>query len=125
MTQNEDRPSRETRIVELKVRGMTDAATSAQLRSEGYIHASQKTVSRLYQHLKKDHGEVLIEELQRQQLADITLIDSRELKLKYRDRLLDKLMPRAPTPIQLAGDSRLTVMFDGGLEDDGASPDKA
>jgi len=89
-----------SRIIELKLRGLTAADITARMRNEGYSKISERTVERFWATIRKTSGEYppwspeMVEELQRQQLADITMVDERELKLKYRDRLLDKLMPR-------------------------------
>ena len=89
-----------SRIVELKLRGLTATDIAARMRSEGYSKISERTVERFWASIRKDSGAYppwsceMVEELQRQQLADITMVDERELKLKYRDRLLEKMMPR-------------------------------
>jgi len=116
----QETPSRTTRIVQLRVRGMTDEATAAQLRSEGYLKCGQKTVSRTWVKIRKEHNEGFVEELQRQQLADITMADSREVKLKYRDKLLERLMPRQTQPLAITGP--VAPLFEIGLKDVDAKP---
>lgn len=57
---------------------------------EGYWHVSLRTINRLLNSLE---AQAYVEELKRLQLRDITIAEI-PLRLKYRDRLLDKLMPR-------------------------------
>lgn len=86
--------------MELKLRGLSNAKISEQLREEGFDKSSERSVNRVWAEARGSVVEYrpwtgeMIEELQRQQLAEITMVDDRGLKLKYRDRLLDKLMPR-------------------------------
>lgn len=61
------------------------------MREEGFS-TSKRTV---WADLHSATAEEFIEELKRRQLADIALAgDNYEIRLKYRDLLLDKLMPR-------------------------------
>ena len=57
---------------------------------EGYNKVSLRTINRLLNSLE---ARAYVEELKRLQLRDITIAEI-PLRLKYRDRLLDKLMPR-------------------------------
>ena len=57
---------------------------------EGYWHVSLRTINRLLNSLE---AQTYVEELKRLQLRDITIAEI-PLRLKYRDRLLDKMMPR-------------------------------
>jgi hypothetical protein len=81
-------------MIELKMRGFTNAAASLRMREEGYMKVCEKTISTFWQTMKRVSPYQIVEELQRQQLADITMSEDREVRLKYRDRLLDKLMPQ-------------------------------
>ena len=126
MAQSEEGPKspRDVRIIQLKTRGLTDAATSAQLKKEMYLKCSLHTVSRVWVEIRREKTDLIVDELQRQQMADITLEDNRAVKMKYRDRLLDKLMPRQPLPVALEGGS-LVVHFDRGLQDNGPGDSRA
>ncbi len=117
--------SKRVRIVELKMRGLTAADVAARMRGEGYGKVSERTVERIWAEARGAEswsswsGET-VEELLRQQLAEITIVDQRSLKLKYRDRLLDKLMPKQTQPLAITGP--VAPIFDLGLKDVGAKP---
>ena len=49
----------------------------------------------IYAHRHSLTAQQIIEELMRQQLRDIALCQSPTAKMKYRDKLLDKLIPKA------------------------------
>jgi hypothetical protein len=120
--------SKRVRIVELKLRGFTAVDVAERMRSEGYSKVSERTVERLWAEVRREESGFswsgdMIEELLRQQLAEITIVDERSLKLKYRDRLLDKLMPRQTQPVAITGP--VAPIFDLGLKDVGSkSPDE-
>jgi orotate phosphoribosyltransferase-like protein len=78
------------RALELKTRGLTYAEISQRMAEEGYWHVSLRTINRLLNSLE---AQTYVEELKRLQLRDITIAEI-PLRLKYRDRLLDKMMPR-------------------------------
>jgi len=83
---------RRQRIFELRVLGLTIPQISEKLKEEGYrIGTSERTV-----HVDLHSGEAkeFVEELLRRQLANIAMEENRAVKLKYYDRLLDKLMPQ-------------------------------
>lgn len=78
-------------MFELRVTGLTIPQISRQLRGEGY-RAGEKTV---WSDLHTDEAKAFIEELLRKQFADITLAgEDLELRLRFRDKLLDKFMPQ-------------------------------
>lgn len=82
---------RRRRIIELRCSGLTIPRICENLRENG-LKISERTVwSDLHSSTTKD----FVEELLRKQLADLTLLgDDYATRLKYRDQLLDKLMPR-------------------------------
>jgi len=82
--------SRLNRAFELKMRGMSDAEISKTMKGEGFKYVSRRTISRLMTSIEATR---MIEELERLQLRDIAIADI-HLRLKYRAKLLDKLMPR-------------------------------
>lgn len=82
--------SRLARALELKIRGLTYAEISKRMTEEGYNKVSLRTINRLLNSLEAQN---YVEELKRLQLRDITIAEI-PLRLKYRDKLLDKLMPR-------------------------------
>src|SRR5512138_1513518 len=112
------RSSKRIRIVELKLRGLTAADVATRMRDEGYRKVSERTVERLWAEVREDEvgyswSGGMIDELLRQQLAEISIVDQRSLKLKYRDRLLDKLMPKQTQPVAITGP--VAPIFDIGL----------
>jgi len=83
------RKRRVRRVLELSTAGMTIPDISAKMKQEGFA-ASERTVWNDQHSIEaKDYQE----EILRKQLVDITIADT-EVRLKYRDKLLDKLMPR-------------------------------
>ncbi|MDD1678732.1 MAG: hypothetical protein LUO93_06060 [Methanomicrobiales archaeon] len=119
------RINKRVRVVELKLKGLTAADVADRMRGEGYRKVSERTVERLWAEVRDEEpgyswsGD-MIDELLRQQLAEITIVDQRSLKLKYRDRLLDKVMPRQTQPIAITG--HVAPIFDLGLKDVGSKP---
>lgn len=83
------RKRRLRRVLELATAGMTIPEISVKMKGEGFA-ASERTVwSALHSIEAKDYQE----EILRKQLTDITIADI-DLRLKYRDKLLDKIMPQ-------------------------------
>ena len=78
------------RAIELKCKGLTDKEISDRMKEEGYQYVSFRTINRILNNVSEER---IIEELKRHQLRDITTADS-PIRLKYRDRMLDKLMPK-------------------------------
>jgi len=80
--------ARATRVVNLKMLGLTEAQISKTMENEGYKHVSTRTISRL---LNSIDAQAIRDELLRRQLRDI---DSADIKtrLKYRDKILSKLL---------------------------------
>jgi len=82
------RARRLRRVLELSTAGFTIPDISAKMKEEGYA-ASERTVWSVLNSIEaKDY----MEEILRKQLTDITIADI-ELRLKYRGKLLDKLLP--------------------------------
>ena len=91
---------RRRRIIELRCLGFTIPQITQKLNDEGG-KVSEITV---WRDLHSTTVEDYIEELKRKQLADITLCeDDYATRLKYRDLLLDKLMPRSQRIEGVAG----------------------
>lgn len=82
--------NRRRRIIELRCMGFTIPQIVEKLNSEG-IATCEKTV---FRDLHSSTTEEYVEELKRKQFADITLSDDYNVRLKYRDLMLEKLMPR-------------------------------
>ena len=57
---------------------------------EGF-KVSERTI---WQDLRSDDVKEFTDELMRRQLADITLSDNISVRLNYRDKLLDKMLPK-------------------------------
>lgn len=86
-----------TRVINLKMRGLTDTEIAEQMLDEGYKRVSRRTVQRL---IHSADGREMAEQLLMLQLRDITQADI-SLRLKYRDRLLDKILGRPSTLINI------------------------
>ncbi len=82
------RKRRVRRVLELSTSGMTIPDISEMMKSEGYA-ASERTV---WGDLNSIEAQDYLEEILRKQLTDITIAEI-GLRLKYRGRLLDKLLP--------------------------------
>ena len=105
--------SRDVRIIELKCRGLTDAQVSTRMKEENYHKISEATIQRFWSKLKKESHDKLVEELIRQQLLDISIEDDRGKKMKYRDRILEKLMPRRIEQ-QIEGATGVRIVIEDG-----------
>ena len=82
---------RRQRIFELRVLGLTIPQISEMLKKEGYrIGTSERTV---HDDLHSGEAKEFVEELLRRHLANIAVEEDRAVKLKYYDRLLNKMMP--------------------------------
>ena len=119
------KPSREARVVQLKCAGLTDARVAEAMLGEKYGKISERTVTRIWAKIKRTQPQALpvipsvVEELTRQQLFDIFAEDNRSVKLKYRDKLLDKYLPR-PLPVVNVQQAQVTE-----VKVDGISPEDA
>lgn len=82
------RARRVRRVLELSTAGMIISEISSKMIAEGYA-ASVRTVKK---DLHSIEAKAYLEEILRKQLTDITIADI-ELRLKYRGKLLDKLLP--------------------------------
>ena len=111
MAQNEkiSKVSRLARALDLKTRGLTDSEISARMTEEGYRRVSMHTVNRL---LNGVEAKLFVDELLRLQLRDITISDT-HLRLKYRDKILEKLMPRRVEQM-VDGSSEIRVVVEDG-----------
>jgi len=109
------RRARLERAIELKCKGLTDKEISARMMDEGYQYVSFRTINRI---LNTVSDERITEELKRLQLRDITTADS-PIRLKYRDKMLEKLMPRKVEQ-KLSGELKQEVKFPElkGLDED-------
>ena len=82
------RKRRVRRVLELSTSGMTIPDISAMMKKEGFA-ASERTV---WSDLNGIEAKDYMEEILRKQLTDITIADI-ALRLQYRGKLLDKLLP--------------------------------
>lgn len=86
--------NRRRRVFELRCAGLKISQICEKLREEGQIW-SERTV---WSDLHSDQAGELIDELVRQQLSDIALCeDDYAIRLKFRDLLIEKLLPRKPS----------------------------
>ncbi len=81
---------RKARILTLKMRGLNDNEISKRMKEEGYDKVSRRTIQRILKTISKAE---MVDELLAQQQRDITQADI-EIRLKFRDRLLDKYIPQ-------------------------------
>ena len=111
MAQNEkiSKVSRLARALDLKTRGLTDSEISVRMTEEGYRRVSMHTINRL---LNGVEAKLFVDELLRLQLRDITISDT-HLRLKYRDKILEKLMPRRVEQM-VDGSSEIRVVVEDG-----------
>ena len=101
---------RRQRVIGLRCVGLTQAQICEKLREDGFS-ISERTV---WADLHSATAEEFIEELKRRQLADITLAsDDYEVRLKYRDLLLDKIMPRK---VEQKTESKVDVIVNDGKD---------
>ena len=119
MAQNEkiSKAGRLDRALDLKTRGLTDSEISQRMSEEGYDHVSFRTINRL---LNGVEASLFVDNLLRLQLRDITISDT-ALRLKYRDKILEKLMPRQTQPVAITGP--VAPIFEIGLKDIGPKPE--
>jgi len=103
--------TRRRRVIELRCLGLTIPQISEKLRDEGF-RASEKTI---WNDLHSSTVEDFVEELKRRQLADIALSEEYKTRLHFRDRLLDKLIPKQ-IKSELTGPAQIIVNFDKSLE---------
>lgn len=83
--------ARQNRVFELRVLGLTIPQIKQKMNEENY-RISERTI---WSELHSDAAQQFVNELIRRQLADITLADEDlSLRLKYRDKLIDKFLPQ-------------------------------
>lgn len=108
------RARRTRRVLELTITGMTIPDISKTMIAEGFA-ASERTV---WDHQQNAEAQAFLKELLRRQLGDIT-IAPREERLKYRDKLLGKLIPtRIEQRINHDGEVEVTIPDLEGLDED-------
>lgn len=83
------RKIRVTRALELMSSGLTIGEISKMMIYEGYA-ASERTI---WSDLNGVEAKEYLGELIRKQLADIAIEPDSNIRMKYRDKLLDKMMP--------------------------------
>lgn len=76
---------RRKRVIELRCRGWTEVQIAS------FLGVSERTIRR---DLKSAQANEFVEELKRRQLEDIEENDDSKVRLKYRDKILDKLLPK-------------------------------
>ena len=76
------------------------------MKEEGFIFASERTINRILNNITEER---ITEELKRQQLRDITTAES-PIRLRYRDKMLEKLMPKkTESRVESKGEVRVSV----------------
>jgi Fe2+ or Zn2+ uptake regulation protein len=98
--------ARRRRVFELRCRGFTIPQIAEKLKEEGQLW-SEDTI---YSDLHSDQAREFLEELQRQQLADITLTKSRKLKLVFRDRMIERFTPRKSPDVAIVNVNQQTTV---------------
>jgi DNA-binding transcriptional MerR regulator len=81
---------RRRRVCELRCLGLKIPQIKEMLSKEGQ-NWSEDTIKR---DLSSLQAQETLEELERQQLSDIAFAEDRKTKLEYRDRMIERLMPR-------------------------------
>ena len=105
------------RAIDLKCRGLTDKEISDHMKEEGYQWVSERTINKILNEVPEER---VVEELKRLQLRSITTADV-ALQLKYRDKLLEKMMPRRVEQT-LDGSSEIRVVIEDGDDQVEAPP---
>jgi hypothetical protein len=114
---------RRHRVIELRCLGYKIPQIKEKLAEEGQDW-SEDTIKR---DLRSEDAEETLSELTRQQFADIALCESRKVKLEYRDRLIERLMPRKSpeTEVNISTVPKVSVeIFDHSKESD-STPDQS
>ena len=78
-------------IVEMWGLGFTAEETRRALREQYSVHVGLATV---YRKRHSITAQIMIDELMRKQMRDIARSDTAESRMKYRDKLLEKLIPQ-------------------------------
>jgi hypothetical protein len=86
---------------------------------EGFLLASERTINRILNQVPENR---VVEELKRLQLRDMTTADV-PIRLKYRDKLLEKMMPAKLRQMEITGMPSLIVRFDKGMEEEKKNAD--
>jgi hypothetical protein len=89
--------NRRRRIIELRCLGYKIPQIKEKLAEEGQVW-SEFTIK---SDLRSLSAEEVLEELNRQQCADIALAENRKDKLEFRDRMIERLMPRKSTQTEV------------------------
>jgi len=97
--------ARRQRVIELKKLGLKILQIQQKLADEGQ-YWSYDTIKC---DLKSITAEEELEELKRQQDADIALTDDRKVRLEYRDRQIERLTPRKSPEVQLSIANQIKV----------------
>jgi hypothetical protein len=89
--------NRRRRVVELRCLGYKIPQIKEKLAEEGKVWGETTIKS----DLASATAEETLDELKRQQCADIALAESRKDKLEYRDRMIERLTPRKSPETQV------------------------
>jgi IS30 family transposase len=108
------RRQRRLQVVELRAQGLTLQQIAT------HLQVNEKTIDR---DIKSSEMRLMIEEIQRQQLDDIQHEEKSYVRMQFRDKLLEKLMPKKVEQ-QVSGLTPLQIVFDAGMKDDEESGDK-
>ena len=105
---------RRKRVIDFRAQGRKIADIATELK------VSEKTIDR---DLKSTQITAFIDEIQRQQLDDIQHEEKSYVRMQFRDKLLDKLMPKKVEQ-RVSGLAPLQIIFDAGMKDDEEPGDK-
>src|ERR1700690_1470725 len=97
--------ARRRRVIELRMLGYKIPDIKSKLAEEGQ-NWSEDTIKN---DLASSDASDFLQELKRQQAADIALCDDRQVRLEYRDREIDRLSPRRSPEVALSVNQQTTV----------------
>lgn len=100
--------NRRRRVFELRCLGYKIPQIKEKLAEEGHFWSEDTIKSDLH----SEDASAFLEELERQQFADIALEDDRKVKLEYRDRMIERLTPRKSPDVSVNIANQLQVEKD-------------
>ena len=110
------RKARIRRVIELRVLGYTIPMIHDALKKEGFIMGISER--QIFTDLRSTQALAVVDEIKRKQLSDIAIASSVSVRLKYRDKLLGKIIPKKiDVSSRQAGEVKHKHEFTGLLSD--------
>ena len=100
--------NRRRRVFELRCLGYKIPQIKEKLAEENQFWSEDTIKADLH----SDDATAFLEELERQQFADIALEDDRKVRLEYRDRMIERLKPRKSPDVAVSIANQLQVEND-------------